>query len=230
MVIDDLADRKHDCDLQLDQNLGRALTDYSGLVPEDCSVFSGPSNALLREEFWKLRYKKKNSNKSNLNILIFFGGMDLDDYTGRTVRLLHSIGLVNVEVVIGRNNINQKTIKSVCNDFNYNCHVETNKMEKIMHKSDMYIGAGGCTILERIIMRLPSVTIALAENQVEPLKYLAQTGACIYLGDRKMLSDKKLKQAILKALNEINTLTTNCEALCEEYFSERPQWLQKLFI
>ena len=35
---------------------------------------------------------------------------------------------------------------------------------------------------------------------------------------------------VIKALNEINTLTTNCEALCEEYFSERPQWLQKLFI
>ena len=120
MVIDDLADRKHDCDLLLDQNLGRVPSDYSSLVPDACSVFSGPSNALIREEFWKLRYKKKNSNKSNLNILIFFGGIDVDDYTGRTVGLVHSIGLVNVEVVIGRNNINQKTIKSVCNELSYN--------------------------------------------------------------------------------------------------------------
>jgi UDP-2,4-diacetamido-2,4,6-trideoxy-beta-L-altropyranose hydrolase len=230
MVIDDLADRKHDCDLLLDQNLGRVPSDYSCLVPNNCSVLVGPSNALIREEFWKLRYKKKNVNKYKPNILIFFGGTDIQNYTGRTITLFHSMRLTNVEVIIGRNNINQEKIKSVCSEMNYNCHVETNQMERLMHKSDIYVGAGGCTILERIIMRLPSITISIAENQIAPLKFFAQTGACIYLGNGKMLSDKTFKEAILTALNEINTLTNNCEALCEEFFSERPQWLQKLFI
>jgi UDP-2,4-diacetamido-2,4,6-trideoxy-beta-L-altropyranose hydrolase len=230
MVIDDLADRRHDCDFLLDQNLGRVPSDYSGLVDDACNVFLGPSNALLREEFWKLRHKKKNTNKSNPKILIFFGGLDSNDFTGRTIAILHNIRLVNVEVVIGKDNINQKKIKSLCSSFNYNCHVETKQMEKMMHKADMFIGAGGCTILERIMMRLPSVTIAVAENQVEPLKFLAQAGASIHLGNGKMLSDKKFEESILKALNEINTITSNCEALCEEFFLERPQWLRKLFI
>lgn len=230
MVIDDLADRKHDCDLLLDQNLGRIPSDYSFLVPDNCSIFLGPSNALIREEFWNLRYKKKNINKLKPNILIFFGGTDIHDYTGRSILLLHSIGLTNVDVVIGRNNINQEKIKSVCNEMKYNCHVETNQMERLMHKSDMYIGAGGCTILERIIMRLPSVTIAVAKNQIDSLNFFAQKGACIYLGNGEMLSDTTFKESILRALNEINTLTNNCEALCEEYFSERPQWLRKLSI
>ena len=231
MVIDDLADRKHHCDLLLDQNLGRVPSDYSCLVPDICSVFLGPSNALIREEFWNLRYKrKKNINKHKPNILIFFGGIDIYDYTSRTILLLHSIGLTNIDVVIGGNNINQEKIKGKCNEMNYNCHIETNQMERLMQESDMYIGAGGCTILERIITRLPSVTIAVAENQIDPLKFLAQKGACIYLGNGKMLSDTTFKESILRALNEINTLTNNCEALCEEFFSERPQWLPKLFI
>lgn len=230
MVIDDLADRKHDCDMLLDQNLGRVPSDYSSLVPNNCSIFLGPSNALIREEFWKLRHKKKNVNKLDPHILIFFGGTDLKDYTRRTIQLLNSMGLASVEVVIGKNNINQEKIKSICNEMNYNYHVETNQMERLMHKSDMYIGAGGCTILERIIMRLPSVTIAVAENQINPLKLFAQTGACIYLGNGRMLSDKIFKESIFRALNEINLLTNNCEALCEEFFSERPQWLRKLFI
>lgn len=230
MVIDDLADRVHDCDLLLDQNLGRAPNDYSCLVPDICSVFLGPSNALIREEFWKRRYDKKNVNKSKPCILIFFGGTDIHDYTSRTIVLLHNMGVTNVEVVVGKNNTNQEKIKTFCNKIDYNCYLETNQMESLMHKADMYIGAGGCTILERIMMRLPSVTIAVAENQIEPLKFFAQTGACIYLGNGKMLLDTKFKEGILKALNEISTLTDNCEALCEEFFSERPQWLQKLFI
>ena len=36
MVIDDLVDRSHDCDLLLDQGPGRMPEDYAGLVPAQC--------------------------------------------------------------------------------------------------------------------------------------------------------------------------------------------------
>ena len=55
MVIDDLADRPHDCDLLLDQNLGHAAADYDGLVPERCTRLVGPRYALLRPEFAEAR-------------------------------------------------------------------------------------------------------------------------------------------------------------------------------
>ena len=50
MVIDDLADRKHDCDLLLDQNLyDDPDTRYAGIVPEHCQLLIGPRFALLRD-------------------------------------------------------------------------------------------------------------------------------------------------------------------------------------
>lgn len=56
MVIDDLADRVHDCDVLLDQNFYADMqTRYSGKVPAHCQLLIGPRYALLREEFRKLR-------------------------------------------------------------------------------------------------------------------------------------------------------------------------------
>src|SRR5690606_13678349 len=51
LAIDDLADRNHDSDLLLDQNLGRGPVDYQGLVPSRCTLLTGPKYALLRPQF-----------------------------------------------------------------------------------------------------------------------------------------------------------------------------------
>jgi len=232
MVIDDLADRRHDCDLLLDQNLGRDECDYRQLIPNICTVLAGPRYALIREEFWQLRDKKKVCNKPIKNILIFFSGMDADNYTGRAVEILSAEEFINVhvDVVIGAENIYKEKIKLICCKLGFSCHLQTTRMAELMYKSDLYIGAGGGAILERIMMKLPSVTIAMADNQIKPLKFLNQTGACIYLGCGKSLSDALFKQAILQAIEVIEFLTQKSEDLCEEYFSGRIQWLEKLLI
>lgn len=54
-VIDDLADRSHNCDLLLDQTFGRSSEDYHSLTPPNCNVMCGPGYALLRAEFSFLR-------------------------------------------------------------------------------------------------------------------------------------------------------------------------------
>ena len=44
MVIDDLADRQHDCDMLLDQNyFSNMKTRYSEKVPRDCQLLLGPT-------------------------------------------------------------------------------------------------------------------------------------------------------------------------------------------
>ena len=71
MVIDDLADRKHDCDLLLDQTFGRNSDDYQSFVPEYCQVLCGAEYALLRPEFAEWRaYSLKRRENGQLNHLL----------------------------------------------------------------------------------------------------------------------------------------------------------------
>ena len=80
MVIDDIPDRKHLCNILLDQNLGRKPKDYQNLVPIECKLLLGTDFALLRPEFKQLRkmsIEKRRSSKIE-NILISLGGIDKD--------------------------------------------------------------------------------------------------------------------------------------------------------
>ena len=77
MVIDDLEDRKHDCDVLLDQTYGRSGSDYQGLVPEGSRVLLGANYALLRPQFVKKRQKSidRRGGTSNIRrILVSMGG------------------------------------------------------------------------------------------------------------------------------------------------------------
>ena len=77
MVIDDLADRKHKCDLLLDQTYGRNSEDYGALVPGKCQLLMGSEYSLLRPEFaqWREYSLQRRDNtelkKLLITILIF---------------------------------------------------------------------------------------------------------------------------------------------------------------
>ncbi len=85
MVIDDLADRVHDCDVLLDQNI-KSPTSYEGLVVEDCTTLIGPGYALLRPDFFARRRAQGSGSAGCINV--FMGGTDSE---GATVRILDEL-------------------------------------------------------------------------------------------------------------------------------------------
>ena len=52
LVIDDLADRAHDCDMLVDFSPSRKAEDYDSLVPDHCQRFIGIKYLILRPEFF----------------------------------------------------------------------------------------------------------------------------------------------------------------------------------
>jgi hypothetical protein len=178
MVIDDLADRVHDCDVLLDQNFhqGQALR-YLDKVPAHCRLLLGPSFALLRPEFKAMRDKVQVRTGKVNNILVFFGGVDADNLTGQVIELLISLNLgVQINVVIGQQHPQKEKIQQLCVQHSYNCHVQTNQMASLMAEADLAIGTGGTAVWERCSMGLPSLCLLSAENQRQQLQDLQSAG------------------------------------------------------
>ena len=179
MVIDDIADRVHDCDVLLDQNFYVGMEKrYSGRVPLYCQLLMGPRYGLLREEFRELRGSVEQRKGPVKRMLIFFGGVDSDDYTARAINAVAGIGChdLHVDVVIGAQHPHIAQIRSLCAANAYSCHVQTPLMADLIASADLAIGAGGSATWERCCLGLPSFTICVADNQQELIRNAASAG------------------------------------------------------
>ena len=107
MVIDDLADRRHDCDVILDSVCGRNKTDYSNLSGPDCRFLLGTKYTLLRSEFydWRSISLQKRKDKDTVSrILVSMGGVDFDDMTGSVMNQLFKVDLplkCEINIIVG---------------------------------------------------------------------------------------------------------------------------------
>lgn len=179
MVIDDVADRQHDCDVLLDQNYYPDMhSRYLDKVPDHCQLLLGPRYALLREEFRKLRQELSPRTGSVKKILVFFGGMDVNNFTGQAINAL--AGWVNsdigVDIVIGAQHPARASIESDCRSFSFTCHVQTSQMAELMAAADLSIGAGGAAMWERCCLGLPTITFCTADNQRDQIAGAASEG------------------------------------------------------
>ncbi|MDX1490602.1 MAG: UDP-2,4-diacetamido-2,4,6-trideoxy-beta-L-altropyranose hydrolase [Pseudohongiellaceae bacterium] len=207
LVIDDLANRQHSCNLLLDQNLGRSPADYFELVPKTCSVLTGPEFALLRPEFSENReYSlQRRKTSSTFKVLISMGGVDLDNVTGRVLDALLQCSLpIDVELIVVMGGASPwiKEIERQASNIPWKVEVkvDASNMAHLMANSDLAIGAVGSTTWERCCLGLPSILIPVAENQRVACKELAETGVAIVVED-----DKQFKSLLCAAISELLT-------------------------
>ena len=212
MVIDDLADRKFDCDMLLNQNLDTQIKDYKDKVPNDCELLLSCDYALLRPEFSNLREKaliKRQNTREIKNILISMGGSDI---TNKTYEILQEISdNLNIVVVLGGSSPHNKMIISYAKDKeNIKVLIDADNMSGLMFDADLAIGAGGSTSWERCCLGLPTLLYVLAENQRKIAENLEQLDAV------KIVDNLKVNlQNILNNLHFWQTMSENAQTVCD---------------
>lgn len=209
MVIDDLMNRRHECDILLDQNYKTSYESaYQDLVPSTTKKFFGPSYALLRPQFFERQPKASDKKKELKNILVFFGG---SDSTGETLKFIKSLKSTKhvFHILISKGNFFLNEILSFKEHPQLKLHIEPENIAEIMEKCDFYIGSGGTITWERMCMKLSGIVITVANNQVPGAEALAKDHLQFYMGakeevDYSKVIDKltKLEENSLELINE----------------------------
>ncbi|MBN2569186.1 MAG: UDP-2,4-diacetamido-2,4,6-trideoxy-beta-L-altropyranose hydrolase [Deltaproteobacteria bacterium] len=200
MVIDDLADRHHECDLIVDQNLyHNAATRYDGLIPVQCKKMTGPQYAMLRREFREARKNLRKRDGSIRGIHVFFGGTDEANETTKAIQALVMLQRsdIHVDVVVGENNPHGRDIELLCQAMpNFLFHRQVDHIAFLMMQADLAIGSGGTTTWERCCLGVPAVVAILGENQRELTYAVENYGAIINMGDGCNITPKDYFQVI----------------------------------
>jgi UDP-2,4-diacetamido-2,4,6-trideoxy-beta-L-altropyranose hydrolase len=204
MAIDDLADREHDCDLLLDQNLIKGWQDrYHDKVPANCGKILGPEYALLQPIYAELHDRVPPREGPIRRVMVYFGGADIDNLTGMAISAFESIqgDDIEVDVVINPSSIHIESVRrQVEKDKRICLHERLPTLAQLMLKADLAVGAGGATSWERCCLGLPSLVITLAENQRPIAEELDKLGFVQWVGNKDVVDATGLAQALQKII------------------------------
>jgi UDP-2,4-diacetamido-2,4,6-trideoxy-beta-L-altropyranose hydrolase len=195
MVIDDLANRPHDCELLLDQNmLPDAPSRYHGKVPDSCQMLLGVKYVLL-DPVYEQTARKCTVRERLQHVLVFFGGGDAGNMTCRALRELAGMN-VTADVIIGAAHPAPDEVHALCSANGWTLHIQTRRMAELIAQADLAIGAGGTSHWERALLGLPSIVVTIAENQYATTQLLAELGVCHYLGRASTLPEGAVRDAV----------------------------------
>jgi UDP-2,4-diacetamido-2,4,6-trideoxy-beta-L-altropyranose hydrolase len=218
LVIDDLADRQHDCRVLLDQNLFPDMdARYVGKVRSHCQLLLGPCYALLREEFSELRASTKLRQGRAHRILVQMGGVDADNQTEKAVEAITRLRGRSfiVDVVVGRQQPARDRLEAICERHGFRLHVQTAAVAALMSRADLAIGAAGSSSWERCCLGLPTICIGQATHQVEMAKGLQMRGAIVNLGDAANVSVENLYETVASLIDQPERLASLSAAASE---------------
>ena len=202
LVIDDLADRSHDCDFLLDVTWDQTMASrYTNLIPRGCRALLGPRYALLRDEFTHARRLVPERTGDLHKIFIFFGGADPTRESEKALEAISHPRFADLSFTLVTGGLNPRSgqiFGKAWGHKNIEVYREFHPIALLMAECDLAIGAGGSTSWERCALALPAIVICTAPNQELIAKGLHEAGAVWNLGRSAkvtagMIADKLLE-------------------------------------
>ena len=200
VAIDDLNNRKHNCNMIIDQNYRKSYQAlYQNNLNPTCKLFLGPKYSLINPVYAK--YKKKVFSSKIKKILIFFGGGDPNFLTELILENLSDkfFQKIKINVVTGMNNNRGLIIKNKYkNNKNIKFYERLTDLASLLYSSDLAIGALGINTWERMCVGVPSLVISTGKDQEIFAKLLKDKRFIYLLGYAEKIKKIKLKNDLRK--------------------------------
>jgi UDP-2,4-diacetamido-2,4,6-trideoxy-beta-L-altropyranose hydrolase len=230
-VIDDFTNRKHNCNILLNQQitLEEGILKYKNIINDDCKLYCGNDYLLLHQKYFNyINFEKKFENNIK-RINIFMGGADNDNITEKIIDIcniynknkntntntnINNIEKINYDIIIGSSNKNYQKLKDKIEKLkNFNIYYNLEFIGDLFGEADLCIGAPGGTSYERVLMKVPSLCICIAENQKTVIDKFIKEDVIKYLGTINDNYQDKLLEYLdyfNNNINELKKMSINC--------------------
>ena len=225
IVIDDHLNKKHFCDVYINNNFMTNISKkrIKKLNPNS-KLLLGIKYFINTYKFSRLKKKEKNKNKIK-KVFAFFGSSDPSNETFKFIKSIQDYKNIKFQILIGKLNKNYQKIKNYCRgkkNISLFYNLTNYKTLKLMQNNDLSFGSGGINLTERLFLGLPSIVLCTAENQKSALIALKNKKIIHFLGDsknvsvsliknclKKFIKNKKLLQLLLKKTHQHYTGKNN---------------------
>jgi len=216
MVIDDFRDRMHHADLLVSDSeipFDPALNERSGLV----RTLVGREYALIGPEYAHsdTPVSRRTGPK---RLLVSYGG---SDRTGETMKAITAVGslrenaaacdlLGRVDVVVGQlNPVAEDIARAVQGIQDVVVHMAPPGLAKLMRAADLFLTAGGNSMVEALALRKPCLVTVTGDNQALMVGQLAAEGMIRSLGAQHAVAPDDVAEGIVDILTEFEVFATH---------------------
>ncbi|MDP6721588.1 MAG: UDP-2,4-diacetamido-2,4,6-trideoxy-beta-L-altropyranose hydrolase, partial [Pirellulaceae bacterium] len=223
LVIDDLADRPHDCEILVDSAPGRNIDDYQGSVGPDCQILLGGQFSILRPQFAANRARSLARRRSDINkILVAPGATDTSNIAVPILRALSELRRGGysfaVTVVLSSLAYSCAAVRDILADTpDWELLVDRNDVAEILIETDLAIGTFGSSCWERACLGVPSIAVVAADNQLTIARDFEASGAAFTITMDENIPSRVSELVTELALepNGMSGMSASAAVLCD---------------
>lgn len=208
MVIDDLANRPHACEVLLDSNfMPGARCRYERQVPLKTIRLLGPGYVLLHADYGRLHDRARIRARPIQSILLSFGYADQHNLTTRSLRAFLDLRRPDLKLEVTANPQSPhfaEISRVAAQSSRIRLHSSLPSLAPLMLEADLAVGAAGGTAWERCCLGLPALLVVTSTNQQALAKELSQKNLAILVGNHETATVDKIRDALEEVLESGN--------------------------
>ena len=138
------------------------------------------------------------------DVLIFFGGSDIDGFAEKCVSALSGIKQLNLRVILGTATPEAGSTAKKMRDLGAEVYFSVTKIAPFLIDADIALTHGGNTTFELAAMGTPFITLCRRERQLKHAEYLQDRGVSISLGYGFDADENQIRDTVVALAGNAN--------------------------